>query len=108
YSTIYFLIGQAANIIGVILAKPVSDQIGKKNTFFGATVVATVLSLLFYLPGGECLWIVLVLQFLISISAGAIFPLIWSMFADTSDYSEWRNKRRATGLVFSAASMSQK
>ena len=108
YSTIYFLIGQAANIIGVILAKPVSDRIGKKNTFFGATIVATVLSLLFYLPGGECLWIVLVLQFLISISAGAIFPLIWSMFADSSDYSEWRNKRRATGLVFSAASMSQK
>jgi GPH family glycoside/pentoside/hexuronide:cation symporter len=30
------------------------------------------------------------------------------MYADTADYSEWRNKRRATGLVFSAASMSQK
>ena len=30
------------------------------------------------------------------------------MYADTADYSEWKNGRRATGLVFSAASMSQK
>ena len=30
------------------------------------------------------------------------------MYADTADYSEWRTQRRATGLVFSAASFSQK
>jgi GPH family glycoside/pentoside/hexuronide:cation symporter len=30
------------------------------------------------------------------------------MYADTADWSEWKNGRRATGLVFSAASMSQK
>jgi GPH family glycoside/pentoside/hexuronide:cation symporter len=30
------------------------------------------------------------------------------MYADTADYSEWKNGRRATGLVFSAASLSQK
>ena len=51
---------------------------------------------------------ILVFQFLISINAGIIFPLVWSMYADTADYSEWKNGRRATGLVFSAASMSQK
>ncbi len=107
-STIYLLLGQAANIIGVILAKPISDKIGKRYTFLMATVISTFLSVIFYIPGGDVLWIVLFLQFLISISAGMIFPLIWSMFADTSDYSEWKNKRRATGLVFSAASMSQK
>src|SRR5262249_32159589 len=49
-----------------------------------------------------------VLQALTSVSAGIIFPLLWSMYADTADYSEWRAGRRATGLVFSAASMSQK
>ena len=30
------------------------------------------------------------------------------MYADTADYSEWKQGRRATGLVFSASSMSQK
>ena len=29
-STIYLLLGQAANIIGVVLARPVSDKIGKR------------------------------------------------------------------------------
>ena len=32
-SSLYFVLGQAANIVGVILAKPVSDRIGKKYTF---------------------------------------------------------------------------
>jgi GPH family glycoside/pentoside/hexuronide:cation symporter len=30
------------------------------------------------------------------------------MYADTADYSEWKNGRRATGLVFSASTMTQK
>jgi len=30
------------------------------------------------------------------------------MYAYTADYSEWRSGRRATGLIFSAASFSQK
>jgi GPH family glycoside/pentoside/hexuronide:cation symporter len=40
--------------------------------------------------------------------AGSIFPLLWSMYADISDYSEWKTGRRATGLIFSSSSMSQK
>jgi GPH family glycoside/pentoside/hexuronide:cation symporter len=35
-------------------------------------------------------------------------PLLWAMYADTVDYSEWKFGRRATGLVFSAATFSQK
>ena len=107
-STIYLLLGQAANIIGVVLAKPVSDRIGKKYTFLIAMLFATVLSGFFFFLDKSNLYGILGLQFLISINAGIIFPLVWSMYADTADYSEWRNKRRATGLVFSAASMSQK
>lgn len=107
-STVYLLLGQAANIVGVVLAKPVSERIGKKNTFFYAMVFAALLSVTFYFIDKSNLLLILTLQFLISVNAGIIFPLVWSMFADTADYSEWRNKRRATGLVFSAASMSQK
>jgi len=107
-STIYLLLGQAANIIGVVLAKPVSDKIGKKNTFLGAMLIAAVLSFIFFLLDRTNITMILSFQFLISINAGIIFPLVWAMYADTADYSEWKNGRRATGLVFSAASMSQK
>jgi glycoside/pentoside/hexuronide:cation symporter, GPH family len=107
-STIYLLLGQAANIIGVVLAKPVADRIGKKSTFLIAMLNAAVLSFVFFLLDRTNITLILTFQFLISINAGIIFPLVWSMYADTADYSEWKNGRRATGLVFSAASMSQK
>jgi glycoside/pentoside/hexuronide:cation symporter, GPH family len=34
--------------------------------------------------------------------------LLWAMYADTADYAEWKKGRRATGLIFSASTMSQK
>jgi glycoside/pentoside/hexuronide:cation symporter, GPH family len=107
-SSLYFVLGQAANIVGVVLAKPVSDRIGKKNTFLGAMLFATVFSFGFYWLDRNSVALVFVFQFLISMSAGIIFPLVWSMYADAADYSEWKTGRRATGLVFSASSMSQK
>jgi len=107
-STIYLLLGQAANIVGVVLAKPVSDKIGKKKTFLIAMINAAILSLIFFWLDRTNLYLILTFQFIISINAGIIFPLVWSMYADTADYSEDKNGRRATGLVFSAASMSQK
>jgi GPH family glycoside/pentoside/hexuronide:cation symporter len=42
------------------------------------------------------------------VCSGIVLPLIWSMYADIADYSEWKTGRRATGLVFSSSSMSQK
>lgn len=108
YSTLYLVLGQGANIIGVILASPVGNKIGKKNTYLGAMLIASVLSILFYWLGKEQLTLIFAFQFLISICAGIIFPLLWSMYADIADYSEWKNGRRATGLIFSSSSMSQK
>ena len=108
WSSLYFVLGQAANIVGVILAKPVSDRIGKKNTFFAAMLSASFFSFFVYGLSPDSVGLVLILQCCISASAGFVFPLLWSMYADTADYSEWKTGRRATGLVFSASSMSQK
>ncbi len=107
-TSIYLVLGQAANIIGVIIATPIANKIGKKKTFFGAMALAAILSLIFYLFGKKDIFLIMSFQVLISICAGCIFPLIWSMYADSADYSEWKQGRRATGLVFSASSMSQK
>lgn len=108
YLTIYLVLGQAANIVGVVLATPLANKFGKKKTFFAAMLSAAVLSILFYFLTKDNITMILLLQFFISICAGCIFPLLWSMYADTADYSEWKQGRRATGLVFSASSMSQK
>lgn len=107
-SSLYLAVGQAANIAGVILAAPVSNRIGKNKTYMGAMILATLFSVAFYwLDKNDLVWI-FVLQISISLCAGSIFPLLWSMYADCADYSELKTGNRATGLIFSSSSMSQK
>ena len=107
-SGLYLAVGQVANIVGVVLAAPLSNRIGKKATYMGAMVIATVLSIIFYWFGKGDIALIFIFQILISICAGSIFPLLWSMYADCADYSELRTGNRATGLIFSSSSMSQK
>lgn len=108
FSGLYLAIGQAANIVGVVLAAPISNRIGKKNTYLGAMAIASILSVIFFWFSKEQLALIFIFQVLISICAGSIFPLLWSMYADCTDYSELQTGNRATGLIFSSSSMSQK
>ena len=56
----------------------------------------------------EQILLMFVFQVLYSAATGPTSAVLWAMFADSADYSEWRTGRRATGLVFSAAGMSNK
>ncbi|MBN2660749.1 MAG: MFS transporter [Tannerellaceae bacterium] len=107
-SGLYLSIGQIANIAGVILAAPVSNRIGKKQTYMGAMSIATILSIMFFWFDKDNMAMIFIFQILISICAGSVFPLLWSMYADCTDYSELKTGNRATGLIFSSSSMSQK
>jgi GPH family glycoside/pentoside/hexuronide:cation symporter len=107
-ATIYLLVGQAANMVGVALAAPLSNRYGKKKTYMAAMGIAAVLSVFFFaLTPDQMVWI-LILQVLISVCAGYVLPLLWSMYADIVDHQELKTGRRATGLIFSSSSMSQK
>jgi GPH family glycoside/pentoside/hexuronide:cation symporter len=106
-TTIYFLVGQAANLIGVMAAPSIAAKYGKKRTYMVAILFAGALSTGFYFIPNSITWI-LILQFMISIFAGYVLPLLWSMFADIVDHQELITGRRATGLIFSSSSMSQK
>ncbi|MFZ1977721.1 MAG: MFS transporter [Bacteroidota bacterium] len=100
--------GYITSLAGVALAIPVSTKLGKKNTFMLAGIICTVLSILFfYIPPGQ-IGLIFFINIIISISSSIVFPLIWAMYADVSDYSEWKTGHRATGLVFSSSSMAQK
>ncbi len=106
-TTIYFLIGQAANLLGVILAPRLSLKFGKKRTYMVAMMLAGIFSVIFFFIPNNIAWI-FILQSVISVCAGYVFPLLWSMFADIVDYHELKTHRRTSGLIFSSSSMSQK
>ncbi len=106
-TTIYFLVGQAANLIGVMAAPSLSAKYGKRKTYMISILLAGILSIGFYfIPNNITL--ILIFQFVISMFAGYVLPLLWSMFADIVDHQELLTGRRATGLIFSSSSMSQK
>lgn len=107
-SSAYMSIWLGTNIIGVILAKPIAARFGKKNTFSYAALCSAVLSGFFFFLSSDQIILIFLLNLLIGVSSGIVMPLGWSMYADIADYSEWKTGRRATGLVFSSSSMSQK
>ncbi|MDR0973352.1 MAG: MFS transporter [Prevotellaceae bacterium] len=107
-ATIYLLIGQAGNMVGVALCTPLSNRFGKRPTYIAAMLAAAVLSVFFMSIKPDQIASLLILQAVISVCAGYVLPLLWSMFADIVDYSEWKTGHRSTGLIFSASSFSQK
>lgn len=109
-ASIFLSIGEIANMVGVVLAVPMSRHLGKKSTYIVSMAILIGLSIMFFfLPattGGY--WAMLVFQILISIFTGVVSPLVWSMYADVADYSELKDGTASTGLIFSSASMAQK
>ena len=109
-ASIFLSIGEVANMVGVVIAVPMSKKLGKKSTYMVSMAVLIVLSIaFFFLPattGGY--WAMLFFQILISTFTGIISPLVCSMYADVADYSELKDGTASTGLIFSSASMAQK
>jgi len=109
-ASIFLSIGEIANMVGVVIAVPMSKHLGKKSTYMISMAVLIGLSIaFFFLPattGGY--WAMLAFQILISVFTGIISPLVWSMYADVADYSELKDGTASTGLIFSSASMAQK
>lgn len=110
YAGLFLGIGEVSNMIGVVLAVPFSCKLGKRNTYILTMAALAVFSILFfYLPCTSLgFWLMLIIQFIISIGTGIVSPLIWSMYADVSDYAELKDGTASTGLIFSSSSMSQK
>ena len=104
----YNTIGQVASLIGAIIVAGIANRIGKKKAFIVLFVLAIFSTgILFFLTAKQ-LGLIFFFQVLGSMTGGPLSVLIWAMYADTADYSEWKSGTRSTGLIFSASTMSQK
>ena len=110
YAGLFLAVGEVSNMIGVALCVPLAARFGKKSTFIAVNIALCILSVLFFfIPVSQTgFWLMLIAQVLISMLTGVMSPLIWSMYADVSDYAEQRYKTASTGLIFSSSSMAQK
>ncbi|WP_270776049.1 MFS transporter [Segatella buccae] len=110
FAGLFLAVGEVCNMIGVVVAVPVSRRLGKRKTFGLAGVLLAVLSIaFFFVPCTNAGFILmLLLQILISICTGIVSPLVWSMYADVADYARVKDGSSSTGLIFSSGSMAQK
>ena len=97
-----------SNLLGVLMATWLARTLGKKKAYTLFMIISVFASLLYYIVPPTGIFFLLCLQIVVGIAAGLPIPLMLAMFGDIADYSEWKNGRRATGLIFSSISMSQK
>jgi len=105
---LFNVMGTVALIVMIPLSKPLAKKFGKRNVFLASSLSSGLFFCLIYVPGSENLWLVYVFNILAKMAYAPAVPLLWTMLADTADYSEWKSGRRSTGLVFSAATFAQK
>ncbi len=89
-------------IVGILFSKRLADRYGKRDVFGIALFLSTLFIILFYFYSPESILLIFVTQILHGFFYGITIPLLWAMIADVADYSEWKNNRRATAIIFSA------
>lgn len=94
--------GIIMQIIGICFSKQVADRFGKRNTFGVALFISTLFLLAFNYFPSDAIGLCFTAQILHGFFYGLTVPLLWAMIADVADYSEWKNNRRATAIIFSA------
>ena len=97
-----------ASIAGAMITAPLGKKYGKRNLFIYALIFSGIVNALFVLCSPENTSGIFAIGIVSEIGA-AIFPtLFFAMLGDAADYSEYKNGRRATGLVYSAGSFATK
>ena len=89
-------------IVGIGLSKILADKFGKRNIFGIFLFISTLFVLIFYILSPDSINLIFGAQILHGFFYGITIPLLWAMIADVADYSEWKNNRRATAIIFSA------
>ncbi|OFY62635.1 MAG: MFS transporter [Bacteroidetes bacterium RBG_13_43_22] len=104
----YMVALMLASIGGAMITAPLGKRLGKRNLFIYALIFSGGVNALLGLCGPGNTGSIFIIG-IISEFAAAIFPtLFFAMLGDAADYSEFKNGRRATGLIYSAGSFSTK
>lgn len=104
----FFIALLVVSILGALCTSFLAEKLGRKTLFIWSLVLCSLFTATFFWIPPENI----TLMFAAGCAAeffAAMFPtLFFAMLGDAADYSEWKNGRRATGLIFSAGTFVQK
>lgn len=104
-----YLVGlMIASIAGAMATAVLGKKWGKKRLFIYALMFSGVVNAFLILCSPTDIFGIFTIG-IISEFGAAVFPtLFFAMLGDAADYSEFKNGRRATGLIYSAGSFATK
>ena len=84
----------------IVLSPLLTARYGKKAIAVAGFATMTIVSGLWYFVAPQQIWAMVGLTVLGAVCYGPTIPVLWSMFADVADFSEWKTGRSATSIVF--------
>ena len=106
-SAFYMVTLLVTSMIAALVTTPLSNRFGKRNLFIYSLLFAGMCNGMLYFAGGSVIS-VFVWGNLSEFGAGIMPVLFFAMLGDAADYSEYKNGRRATGLIYSAGTFAMK
>ncbi|PTY08939.1 MFS transporter [Opitutaceae bacterium EW11] len=106
--TLFSMVGSLVFIAGALSTKLFVGRFSRRKLMIVLMTINGAAMAAFFFVDPHNIVMLHVLNCIGTFSAGPTPAIVWSMYADTADYGEWRFRRRSTGLVFSAAVFSQK
>lgn len=100
FNSIVNMAGTATTIIVILLSASLARRFGKKAVAVAGFGLSTLNAFAFYLLKPTDVNGMVALTISGSILYAPTIPLVWAIFADVADYSEWKTGRRFTGIVF--------
>jgi len=91
---------QAVTVVGVVCSAALCARFGKKAVALAGFALATLFMALFVFVPAESVGTIFLLEYTRALLYAPTIPLLWAMFADVVDFSEWKTGRRATGIIY--------
>ena len=105
---LFMLSGTIANLVSLVAVGFLEKYLGKKKGFALLMLATAILTFVFGMISPENIGMLFTVNIAINLMFGPTAALVFAMYTDAADYSEWKTGRRATGLVMSACTMAQK
>ena len=107
-TAVFMSLGLITMLIGISLTKTLCDYFEKRSLLITLTILNAITMAVFYVIPPDQYWLMVLFNCLGTLVIGPTPALVWSMYADTADYGEWKTGRRTTALIFSSLQFAQK
>jgi GPH family glycoside/pentoside/hexuronide:cation symporter len=101
-------VGFLCFIVGALCTKLFTARFSRRSLMIVLTLINGAGIAACYFVDPQNLPLLYTLNIIASFAAGPTPAIVWSLYADTADFGEWKFGRRATGLLFSATVFVQK